>query len=422
MQFSARLVERRIAPIAIERCAESPVVLLEGPRTVGKSTLLQELARRLGGRVLDLDDLATRAAVARDPALLLDGPGPLLVDEYQHVPELLDAIKARLNRSSAPGQFVLTGSARHESLPRAAQSLTGRLQRLPVLPLSQAELEGSTFNLLDTLLEAPQAAVSAQESTTTRDDYIGRVVRGGFPLALAAASPAGRGRWMTNYVWLSLERDVRELSRIRQARVLPTVLERIAAQTSQILNAAELAEGVGLDQKTARDYIRLLEAVFLVRILPAWDRTLTKRTTARPKVQLVDSGIAARLLRLTPEKLSRKDPASLTQFGHLIEGFVVSELLAQATWTEPIMEAGHWRTRDAVEVDLVLETDDGRVLAFEIKSAGRVSGSDLKGLAKLRDVLGDSFTAGVAFYTGDRSYTYDDRLHVLPIDRLWSAR
>ncbi len=420
MQTSDGLVPRRLLPVAVQRCAESPVVLLEGPRTVGKSTLLRELAAQLSGRILDLDDLATRAAAVRDPALLLDGPGPVLIDEYQHVPEVLDAIKTRLNRSSEPGQFVLTGSARHESLPRAAQSLTGRLQRLPILPLSQAELAGSRADLLARLLDAPEAAIAAPESTTRRDDYIDRVVQGGFPLALTAATPASRGRWMSNFVRLTLERDVQELSRIRQARALPALLQRIAGQTSQVLNNNHLAEGLGLDEKTARDYIRLLEAVFLVRTIPVWDRTITKRTTARPKIQLLDSGIAARLLRLTASKLSLKDPVSLTQFGHLLEGFVVSELLTQATWTETITDAGHWRTRDGDEVDLVLEADDGRVLAFEVKSAGRVSGADLRALAKLRDLVGSAFVAGVACYTGTRSYTYDDRLHVLPVDRLWA--
>ena len=228
-----------------------------------------------------------------------------------------------------------------------------------------------------------------------------------------------RSRWLDEWTRLTLERDVQELSRIRQARTLPVVLARLAGQTSQIFNGTQLADGLGIDEKTARDYVRLLEAVFLVRLLPPWDRTLTKRTTTRPKVNLIDPGVAARLLRLSPDKLARRDPAVLTQFGHLLETFVVSEILTQTTWTEQIVSAGHWRTRDGIEVDLVLETDDGRVVAFEIKSASRVDGEDLSGLRKLRDVLGTGFAAGVALYTGTRSYTYEDRIHVMPVDRLW---
>lgn len=197
------------------------------------------------------------------------------------------------------------------------------------------------------------------------------------------------------------------------------MLERLAGQTAQVFSAAQLASGLGIDEKTTRDYARLLEAVFLIRLLPSWDRTLTRRTTARPKAHLIDSGIAARLLRLTADKLAGRDPGALTQFGHLLETFVVGELLAQAAWSERIISVGHWRTRDAAEVDLVIEADDGRVVAFEIKAASRARRTDFTGLRQLRDHLGTMFTAGIVLYTGLRSYTYEDRLHVMPIDRLW---
>jgi len=419
MDNPAGLIERRVMDVALEHSTESPVVLLEGPRTVGKSTLLQALAAKLGGRVLDLDDLDTRTAVAQDPSTMIDGPGPVLIDEYQHAPVVLDAIKTRLNTSSKPGQFILTGSARHESLPRAAQALTGRLDRLPVLPFSQTEIDRTRPDLIRRLLTDPSAVVPAAPSSTTRDEYIARVTRGGFPIALASGTDRARWRWIDNYVRLTLERDVQEISRLRQAHILPAVLERLAGQTAQLLNGAQLAHGVGIDEKTGRDYVRLLEAVFLVRLLPAWDRTLTKRTNARPKVHMIDTGVSTRLLRLTPEKLARRDPTALTEFGHPLETFVVQEILKEASWTEEIAGAGHWRTKDDQEADLVLEGDDGRVVAFEIKATARVSGNDFRGLAKLRDVLGDAFIAGVALYTGARSYTYEDRLHVMPIDRLW---
>lgn len=413
------LVARRIYDVALERHSESPVVLLEGPRAVGKSTLLRQLANRLGGRLLDLDDLDTRAAVARDPATMLEGDGPVLIDEYQHAPIVLDAIKTRLNTSSRPGQFILTGSARHEALPRAAQALTGRLQRLPILPLAQSEIDGSRSDLVRRVLGSSQDVVRAEPSTTSREDYIQRVVRGGFPIALAAASDRARWRWTDDYVQLTLERDVQELSKVRQAHTLPLVLERAAGQTAQVLNVARMSEAAGIDAKTARDYLRLLEAVFLLRILPPWDRTLTKRTNARPKVHMLDTGVSTRLLRLTPEKLARRDPGAMTEFGHALETFVVGELLKEVSWTEEIAGYGHWRTRDDLEVDLVLETDDGGVVAFEIKAAARVGGDDFAGLRKLRELLGDAFIAGVALYTGARSYTHEDRLHTMPIDRLW---
>jgi predicted AAA+ superfamily ATPase len=418
-----RLVPRRILDVALQRHAESPVLLLEGPRAVGKSTLLRQLAERVGGRILDLDDLDTRTAVAHDPATMIDGDQVVLIDEYQHAAVVLDAIKARLNTTGRPGQFILTGSARHEALPRAAQALTGRLQRLPVLPLAQSELRDVRADLLRRLLADPDAVVAAaarSTSATTRDDYAAMVARGGFPMANAAATARARGRWIDDYVRLTLERDALELSKVRQAHTLPLILERAAGQTAQVLNTARMADAAGIDGKTARDYLRLLEAVFLLRILPAWDRTLTKRTNARPKVHILDTGVSSRLLRLTPEKLARREPAALTEFGHALETFAVSEILKEASWTDDIVDYGHWRTRDDEEVDLVLESDDGGVIGFEIKAAARASGDDFAGLRKLRDTLGATFVAGVVLYTGPRSYTYDDRLHVMPIDHIWT--
>ncbi|MFT4166006.1 MAG: ATP-binding protein [Microlunatus sp.] len=413
------LVSRRIYDVALERLHESPVVLLEGPRAVGKSTLLRQLADQLGARLLDLDDPDTRSAVNRDPTTMIGSDPVVLIDEYQHAPVVLDAIKARLNTSSRPGQFVLTGSARHEALPRAAQALTGRLQRLPILPLAQTELEGTRPDLVHRLLVGTSETVAAAPSSTSREEYIKRVARGGFPIALAAATDRARWRWIDDYVRLTLERDVRELSKVRQAHTLPLILERAAGQTAQILNVARMSELTGIDAKTARDYLRLLEAVFLLQIVPAWDRTLTKRTNARPKVHMLDTGVSTRLLRLTPEKLARREPTAMTEFGHALETFVVDELLKEVSWTEEIAGFGHWRTRDDLEVDLVLETEDGGVIAFEVKAQARVTGNDFAGLRKLRDLLKDTFIAGVALYTGARSYTYEDRLHVMPIDRLW---
>ncbi len=264
------LVPRRLAPIVAERMAEEPVVLLQGPRSVGKSTLLRSLAAAVGAEVVDLDDVTLRDAVAKDPRTFVAGPGPICVDEYQHVPLVLDAIKAELNRDGRPGRFVLTGSARHEALPRAAQALTGRLHRLPVYPLSQGELRGVREHLLEDLFADPLAAVAATPpSRTTRDEYVDSVTVGGFPSALARASLASRNRWFDDYISLSLERDVRELSKIRQAASLPALLERLASQTAQILNITRAASSIRLDEKTAHSYVRLLEAVFLLYRLNA---------------------------------------------------------------------------------------------------------------------------------------------------------
>lgn len=418
-----KLLQRRVLEVAQQRMREAPVVLLQGPRSVGKSTLLRALADRHGGQVVDLDDPAVRAAATDDPTLFVSGDKPIFIDEYQHVPEILNSIKSELNRDGSSGQFVITGSTRFDSLPPAAQSLTGRLHRIEVHPLSQGEIDAQPEVLLELLFADFRAAVTPQPATTTRNEYADRASRGGFPLAQDRAG-AARLRWFDDYLALCLERDLLELGRVRQPAALAPLLSRLAAQTSQVLNMSRAGDAVGLPASTASGYVKLFESAFLVRLLPAWGRTLRAAVASRPKLHFVDSGLAARLLRLSPAKLAGLDPASLQQFGHLLETFVVGEVLKQASWMPYRPHVGHWRTHDGAEVDLIVEDgDDGSVLGIEVKASGRVHPQDRRGLMRLRRALGDRFVGGVVFYAGSHAVRFadDDRIIALPIDRLWTA-
>lgn len=418
-QLREGAIARRIERVAVERLAEEPVIALQGPRAVGKTTVLRALASLHGVELIDLDDLPTRDAVASDPSTFVAGPPPVCIDEYQHAPVVLDAIKAELNRDGSPGRFAITGSTRHDALPQAAQALTGRLHLMEIHPFSQGEIRGIEEDFVETLFAHPAATVSARPSSTSRVDYVERVVTGGFPSALHRATESARARWFDDYVRLCLERDVFELARIQQKAALPVLFARLAAQTGQVLNLAAAGEASGLRKRTADNYTKLLEEMFLVYRLPSWGRTLRARAGALPKLHIVDSGLAARLLRLTVSRLARPDAAALQQFGHLLETFVVGEVRKQVSWMDDIAGIGHWRTRDGSEVDLVVERGDGSVIGLEVKAGSRVNRKDLSGLRILREALGDAFVAGAALYTGSRSYVADDRIYVLPIDRLW---
>lgn len=413
------VLERHIEPTLRSRTAEEPVVVVHGPRTVGKSTLVTRFARELGTEVLDLDDPPTRSAVAADPALFVSGDTTVIIDEYQHVPQLLDAIKAQLNKDLAPGRFVLTGSTRYGSSPLAAQSLAGRAHVLSLWPLSQGELGGVRETFLSHLLSDPSRLVSAVPSSLTREDYIRRMMVGGFPLAVARQTSQQRARWFRDFVRLVVEKDVLEITKVRQRDRLPRFLARLTAQTGQVLNVAAASDAVGIDKSTGGDYVQLLEAVFLVWRLPAWGRTLGSRVGSLPKMHIGDTGLGAHLLGLTEERLGSRDPALLTEFGHLTETFAVNEIRKQASWLDTHVELGHYRTHDGVEVDVVIEAEDDRVAAIEIKAGSSVSGPDLRGLTHLRDKLGRRFIGGVALHQGVRSYTHDDRIHVAPLDSLW---
>ncbi|MDO5535706.1 MAG: ATP-binding protein [Propionibacteriaceae bacterium] len=414
-------VPRRVSGLLAELVSVEPVVALHGPRSVGKSTVLRGFAGESGSTVIDLDDIEVREAVIGNLSAIAGGPAPVCVDEYQRVPDILDALKARLNREgSLPGTAVITGSTRQDALPATAQALTGRLHPLTIWPLSQGEIGNVRENLLDVLRVDPDAAVAAEPtSKTTRKDYVERVCAGGMPLALRR-SGAARARWFDDFVRASIERDALEMGRVRERQAMADLLALVAAQTGQLLNVSATASKLGVNRATTEGHLRLLEDLFLVVRLQAWGKSLRSRVSASPKVHVVDSGLAARLLRLTPDKITGLDPTSLAAFGHLLETFVVGEIRKQASWQEEPLALGHWRTSDGAEVDMVIEHDDGTVLAFEVKANERAPGSDFRGLAQLRDSLGPLFTAGIIFTTGARSYTYDDRLHVMPIDRLWT--
>jgi predicted AAA+ superfamily ATPase len=404
-----------------QRLAEEPVVILTGPRTVGKSTLLAELGRELDRPVFDLDRPDARAAATADPGFLVSGPAPVLIDEFQHAPELLDAIKAELNMDTRPGRFVLTGSTRYTLLPQAAQSLTGRAHVLNVLPLSQGELHGHRERFIDLLWQDPERLLTiAAGQSCTRDEYVNRVLGGGFPMVLQRQTTRSRTSWFADYVDLVVMRDVLDISRVRQREALPRLLRQLAAQTGQLLNITKAGQASGLESSTANRYATLLEAAFMVQRLPAWGETLGKRIAAHPKVHVIDSGLAGWLLGLNAAKVNSRNPAVLTEFGHLVETFAVGEILKQVSWSDEVTTASHFRTESGDEVDLVLETWDGRVAGFEIKAGTRLRDPDLSGLRLLRDRLGDRFVGGFVLNLGELAYRKEDKIAIIPLASLWA--
>lgn len=413
------LVSRRLSPVLGQRLGETPVLLLEGARSVGKSTLLAELAAPDERTIFDLDQAQFRLLAQQNETALVGSDTPVLIDEYQRMPSLLDAIKARLNRETRPGMFVLAGSASYDSLPRGTQALTGRIQRLPVMPFTQTEIDGSNNHLIERAF-ASDILHTASPATTMRMDYVDRVLRGGMPLAISASTADARSRFFQGHIRQSIERDAGEIRRIHRRADLRHILTRVVGQTAGLLNVSTLARGLESSRDTATAYIELLESLFLISTLPAWGTTVSSRSVSAPKAHVVDSGVGAYLLRLSRAKLERLDPSSMTAFGHLLESFVVQEVIRQTTWMHSPVSTGHWRTRDGDEVDLVLERHDGAVVGIEVKSGERVDGRQFAGLRKLRDRLGSAFAAGIAFHLGQIGYEAEDRLHSLPVEQLWA--
>lgn len=407
--FYPRFIQERMH----EALADSPVVLIHGPRQCGKSTLARKIGDHLGYVYHTFDDDVLRAAADADPiGFVGDLSGKVILDEVQRVPELFTSLKVTIDRDRTPGRFILTGSANVLLLPKLADSLAGRMEILRLHPLAQTELAGVTGHFLDNLFNSNFTHGSHQRLGI---ELAERIVAGGYPAALARSTPRRRSAWYRDYIETLVQRDVRHLARISALDALPRLLTLAAGQTARLLNVSDLASPFQVSRPTIRDYLTLLGNVFLVDELPPWHTNRLSRLIKTPKLHLGDSGVACSLLGVTAETLM----ADRHLMGQLLETFVYQELRRQASWREIPTRFYHFRDKDGVEVDMVLETEGRQLSGIEVKAAATVTAADFRGLRKLRDAAGERFSAGVVLYDGETTASFADRLFAVPIRTLW---
>lgn len=407
---------RRMIEEPIRRAmADTPVVLLNGARQTGKTTLAHAMAALSGARYFTLDDAATLALAAGDPSgFIRNISGPVVIDEIQKVPDLFPAIKLAVDRDRQPGRFLLTGSANVMTLPRLSDSLAGRMEIIPLFPFSAGELAGEREGFLPRLFAG---SVARAKPTWAGEDLPSRLVRGGFPEATQRRTDERRAAWFASYVSTLLQRDVRDLARVEALHAMPNLLKLLAARASGLLNLADVGRDAGLPHTTLTRYLSLLETVFLVHRLPAWSPNLGKRLVKAPKLHLLDSGLACHLVGADARRLRDDRPL----LGRLLETFVVAELRKQVSWTYPRVTLHHFRTAGGSEVDLILENPDGSLAAIEVKASATAAASDFAALQALRDRLRKRFLAGVVLYQGEQSLPFGDRLWAVPLPALWAA-
>ncbi|WP_407561348.1 ATP-binding protein [Streptomyces sp. 184] len=408
------ILPRRAATAVEEALADTRVVLVNGARQCGKSTLVAQIGHAHGAEWRSLDRAATRQAAAFDPTEFVAGSVPLVIDEVQRVPELLLAIKEAVDADGRPGRFLLTGSARVLHLRSVPDALPGRMETIELWPLSQGEIDGRPDGFVDAVFAVgPELR---HTSTETRTGYIDRLTRGGFPEAVARP-PRRRARFLDSYVGDLINRDVIQLSEIERGPEMRALTRLTAARSGQLLVPGTLGNELGLPQPTIKRYLGLLEEVFLVKRIPAWSRNLSTRAVGTAKAAMVDSGIAANLLGLDAAALAQ--PAG--PLGGLLEGFVAMEIARQLTWAAQPVEMYHYRTKDKVEVDIVLEDRRGRVVAIDVKAASTVRAEDFRGLRHLADRLGDDLLTGIVLYTGQQTLPFGPRFRAVPLSALWET-
>jgi predicted AAA+ superfamily ATPase len=393
--------------------ADTRVVYIGGPRQSGKTTL----ARALSGAsrpFFTLDDEATRQAARSDPTGFLRGLDQAAIDEVQRAPDLLLAIKRSVDLDPRPGRFLLTGSADLMTLPTVADSLAGRMEVVPLLPLAQAEIEGTPTGFLDAAFAGRFRAGGT--STVRGESLTARILTGGYPEALQRAAPERRRRWHREYLHALLRRDVADIAALDRLSDLPRLVERLAVANGQLVNFAAFGTDLAMDRKTAQRYVDVLVSMYLVELLPAWHTNALSRLTKSAKLHFTDSGLAATLAGLTLER-ARRDRTAL---GAVFETFVYGELRKQASFRESPVAFHHFRGRETEEVDLVLEDPEGRLVGIEVKASATATAADFRGLRILQQAAGPRFAAGLLLHDGEQVIPFGERLWAMPIERLWT--
>ena len=415
MDHPQDLVPRRAHGLITEALSDTRVVTLNGARQAGKSTLARLAVQASPNAVIRLlDDPATLRAARDDPAGFVEHDGLMVIDEVQLAPELFRTIKVVVDTDPRPGRFLLTGSAQVLALRQLPDALPGRMEIIELWPFSQGEISRASDAFIDAAFAHGPGLSRA--STLRKRDYLERVVRGGYPEAVRRSSRR-RAAFFDSYLTNLIERDVKELAAIERRSDLRRLLAMLAGRSAGLIVPATLAAESGIPRTTLNRYLELLTAVFLIKQIPAWSASQTQRAIGTPKLAFVDTGIAAHLLGQDAARLGEPDGAA----GAMIETFVLMELARQLTWCSERARLHHYRTKDRTEVDAVLETPDGRVIAIEVKAGATVRTEDLAGLRHLAQRLGPRLVAGYVLYTGQQTLPFGDRLRALPLDTLWEV-
>jgi len=410
-------VRRSVEAPLIAALRDTPVVVVNGPRQAGKSTLLAHLSgQRPSTALVTLDAAAELAAARADPegyVLALHdrfGASTVAIDEVQLAPDLFRALKLSVDRDRRPGRFVLTGSTRLLSLPKLSDSLAGRMEVIDLWPFTQGELAGRRETFIDAAFRRPLPPVA---STSDRSELIERALAGGFPPALERTARRRRV-WLTNYVRAIVDRDLAVLAALERLDQIPRIVALLAARTGGLVNVSEVARDAGIPVRTLDGYLTWLERVFLVHRLPGWSSNRTTRARRAPKIHLADSGVLGTYLDVDPGAVGDSD------VGQLLECFVAGELRRQLSWSEIEAELFHFRTQDGTEVDLVVEDSRGRLVGIEIKASVGIDQRAFRGLRHLQERHPDRLVAGIVLHCGSDTLPFGPGLQAMPISALWS--
>jgi predicted AAA+ superfamily ATPase len=410
------MIRRNVTDDLRDSLGDTPVILVIGARQVGKSTLVQSLGiENYQSNYLTFDDLTILSAAKANPKAFIESvEKPVIFDEVQRVPEIFLPIKEIVDQKREAGNFLLTGSANVLLLPKIADSLAGRMEVLPLYPLSQGEIEGVKENFIEWIC-ADDFKLPKTLETESREKLFERILTGGYPEVLERKTEKRRRTWFNSYITTILQRDVRDLANIEGLSDFPRLLSVLAARAAGLINYADISRASGLPQTTLKRYLTILKSLFLIEEIPSYSGNLTRRLVKSPKLIFTDTGLLAYLQNLTWEKI-KFEP---TLAGLILENFVFGEIRKQQSWSEIPFEILHFRTSNDREVDIILELANSEIIGIEIKSGASVSDKSFRGLQVLEETVGKKFKRGIVLYAGDKAVAFDKKMFAIPVETLW---
>lgn len=373
MKYISRNLERIVSQVT----KEYPVVLVTGPRQVGKTTMLQKMMEGTNRGYVSLDDLNERAIAKTDPEMFLQlHKPPVLIDEVQYAPELFTYIKMHVDRDHEPGAFWLTGSQVFKLMRGVQESLAGRVAVLSLTSLSQAEISGVETEPFTIDLEALSDRRKERETADTRAVFE-RIYKGSMPAIVSGANSSSQ-IFYSSYLRTYIERDVRELSDAIDSLKFLRFMTAAAARCGQMLNVADIAQDADINQKQAKDWLVILETLGIIFYLHPYFNNLLKRLVKTPKLYFYDTGLVCYLTKWS----SAETLESGAMNGAILENYVVAEIMKTYlnNGREPYMY--YYRDKDAKEIDIVLE-HDGVLNPIEIKKTSNPGAELIKAFSLL---------------------------------------
>ncbi|MCY3878327.1 MAG: ATP-binding protein [Rhodobacteraceae bacterium] len=406
------MINRHAESQVLTALNDTRIVALAGPRQSGKTTLVHKIAKDQGMSFVTLDDHLSRHFANYDPAGFLQQHGRAVIDEIQRAPELFLELKKNVDEMPQPGRFLITGSVDLFKRTISPDSLAGRVEAITLLPFSQSEIE--QIQQPEFLEHAFSENFPAYLETGRTLKLVERIVTGGYPEVFTRKTSARRRVWFQEYVRALATRDVTDISLVLKTQELMRLLDHAATAAGQLVNLSRIASQLGVDSKTVDQWLALFEQMFVIKRVPAWHRNTSKRLVKAPKLHFLDSGLLAALSRTELDDI-RTDRARL---GSLLEGFVYSELHKQAAQSSEPTYISHYRDKDKVEVDFVIERM-GKIVGIEVKAAVSVKPGDFSGLNRLKNAADDAFVCGIVLHDGENILRAGDKMLAMPVNRLW---